>query len=246
MVRPLRSIARQARMLWVEAPLAMLAVPAVTMSVLAYTGRLGSGRVHYLALWFTALLVGIVLLGLAGLAPHRQAETFRRSGILATDRLTGVEFETRLKSLFEHQGFSVDTTATSGDFGADLVLLRDGERTVVQAKRYSGSVGLSSVQEAVAALAHSGATSAIVVTNSWFTKAAKQLAASNGVQLVERSELTAMLATQGGDVGVVTGWRLLVEQVTYGIVPLLRIAWRLVCVGVTILRVIMRGLVAWR
>jgi restriction system protein len=233
--------------MWADAPLVMVAVPAATMTVLAYDGRMGSGRVHELALWVTAALGAIILLGVVGVAPRFMSDEYQRSGIQTVDEMDGVEFEHRLQSLYEYLGYTVETTSVSGDYGADLVLVKDGERSVVQAKRYSGNVGLEAVQQAVTALAHYNATFAIVASNSYYTKAAQQLAASNNVTLIDRGALTAMLAAQSDDVPERVGLNLLLAQVACGVGPLLRAVWRLVYLGVRILWGTVRvGLALWR
>ena len=103
--------------------------------------------------------------------------------------MTGEEFEEYLKAQFERQGFKVKLTPGSNDYGADLVLNRNGEVTVVQAKRYQGNVGNKAVQEIVAAQAYYGADRAMVVTNSYFTNPAKKLAEANDVELWDRDNL---------------------------------------------------------
>jgi restriction system protein len=90
-------------------------------------------------------------------------------------------------------GYSVQATPVSGDWGADLILTRDGERTVVQAKRYTKSVGLEAVQEAVTARAKYHCSRSIVVTNSTFTRQARELAFANGTELWDREKLTKEL-----------------------------------------------------
>lgn len=65
------------------------------------------------------------------------------------DQLTGVEFEEFLAGLFRAQGYAAELTPTTGGYGADLILSKDGRRIAVQAKRYMGSVGVQAVQEAL-------------------------------------------------------------------------------------------------
>ena len=72
-------------------------------------------------------------------------------GISSVDRMSGTEFEDLLAHLFSKMGYQVMPTRTTGDQGGDLVLEKFGERTVVQAKRSSGTVGNSAIQEVVAA-----------------------------------------------------------------------------------------------
>lgn len=44
-------------------------------------------------------------------------------------------------------GFKVQRTAATGDFGADLLIKKDGRMIAVQAKRYNKSVGVEAVQQ---------------------------------------------------------------------------------------------------
>jgi restriction system protein len=119
----------------------------------------------------------------------------RRPTIGDVDAMGGVEFEHFLGSLFRAMGYQVQVTQASGDQGADLVLEKFGDRTVVQAKRYSATVSNSAVQEAVAAKAHYRSRHALVVTSSSFTTSALALAASNGVDLWDRGRLESMIST---------------------------------------------------
>lgn len=110
----------------------------------------------------------------------------RRSGMLQVDQMKGKEFEDYLRVLFLEQGYQVQMTPTTGDYGADLILSKSGQRIAVQAKRYKKNVGLKAVQEVSTAKLHYKADECWVVTNSGYTEPAKNLAASNGVKLVDR------------------------------------------------------------
>ena len=87
----------------------------------------------------------------------------------------------------------VATTKSTGDQGADLVLEGRKERAVVQTKRYKGKVGNWAVQEVLAAKGFYAAQRALVVTNSSYSHSARELAAANGVELLDRSDLAKML-----------------------------------------------------
>lgn len=117
----------------------------------------------------------------------------RKAGIKEIDAMTGEEFEQYLGHLFKKRGFKISYTKASGDFGADLILEDREDIIVVQAKRYSGSVGVKAVQEIVGALKMYDATQAWVVTNSYFTKQAETLAMTNEVYLIDRDELIDMI-----------------------------------------------------
>ena len=107
--------------------------------------------------------------------------------------VTGVDFENVLKELYEQKGYLVETTKTTGDQGADLVIEKGGIRTVVQAKYYSSPVGNAAVQEVVAAIKFYNADAGIVVTNNSFTDAAKELAEANDIQLIDGILLNKMI-----------------------------------------------------
>lgn len=107
--------------------------------------------------------------------------------------MSGEEFEQRLWMLFTDLGYRVERTQYRGDFGADLVLRKGGTCTVVQAKRYAKAVGLRAVQEVVTSKAKYGCTHAIVVSNSSYTEAARDLAFLNRVELWDRERLIAEL-----------------------------------------------------
>lgn len=109
------------------------------------------------------------------------------------DKMAGLEFEHFLCDLYSKNGYKAEVTKASGDQGADLIIEKFGERTVVQAKRYSGVVTNTAIQEVVGAKAHYNCSKAMVVTNSYFTKSAMELANSNDVELVDREKLEEKL-----------------------------------------------------
>ncbi|WP_431028784.1 restriction endonuclease [Lysinibacillus sp. LZ02] len=122
-----------------------------------------------------------------------ESSRLRKAGIAEVDQMTGEAFERFLGELFKRRGFKVSYTATSGDYGADLVLKDGKDIIVVQAKRYSSSVGVKAVQEIIGAIRMYNATEAWVVTNSYFTKQAVKLANINDVYLIDRKELIDMI-----------------------------------------------------
>jgi len=109
------------------------------------------------------------------------------------DEMSGHQFERAMGEIFRKQGFKVEVTKGSGDQGADLILESKGRRIVVQTKRWASNVSNDAVQEVVAAKKFYGATEAMVVATSDYTKSAKALAEANGVQLVARPQLAGWL-----------------------------------------------------
>lgn len=105
----------------------------------------------------------------------------------------GLEFEEFLHKFYTNNDYSVTRTPKTGDQGADLVLAKNGEVTVVQAKFYNSPVGNGAVQEVVAAKGFYNADRAIVVTNNVFTKSAMDLALANNVSLIDGNTLINMI-----------------------------------------------------
>ncbi|WP_054941722.1 restriction endonuclease [Paenibacillus ihuae] len=144
------------------------------------------------------VVVGVVL-GLAIVTlimrniGNKRDERLKRSGIADIDKMEGIQFEKYLGHLFRAQGYKCEVTKAAGDYGADLIIQKDGKKIVVQAKRYSKNVGIKAVQEAQASIAHYGASEAWVVSNSDYTAAAYDLAKSNRVKLINREALIEMI-----------------------------------------------------
>lgn len=117
------------------------------------------------------------------------------SGILQVDEMTGKEFEKFLAVHFRNCGYSVTLTQDSQDYGADLILYKDGSKTVVQAKISKNPVGIKAVQEVAGAVRHYKGNKGRVITNNRFTENAYKLAKSNEVELWDRKELIEFLLT---------------------------------------------------
>jgi len=108
---------------------------------------------------------------------------------------TGYEFEHYLRNVFEKLGFEAQVTKASGDQGADLIIQKQGEITVVQAKYYTGSVGNKAVQEITGAINFYNAHKGMVVTNSYYTKSAIILAKANNIVLIDGDGLSNLKET---------------------------------------------------
>ncbi|MDR3712038.1 MAG: restriction endonuclease [Puia sp.] len=109
------------------------------------------------------------------------------------DAMNGYDFEKFLAEVFQTAGYDVEGTKLSGDQGADLFATRFGKKIVIQAKNYSGNVGNTAVQEALSAKSFYACDEAMVVTNSYFTKSAIELAKATSVRLIDRPDLQKYL-----------------------------------------------------
>ena len=138
------------------------------------------------------IVLGIVI-AVRMILNQQREERLRRSGIYDIDKMDGRQFELYLGLLFKALGYKTEVTRSAGDYGADLVIEKNGVRTVVQAKCYAKNVGIDAVQQVQASKAHYKAAQAWVVTNRGFTEAAENLAKSNGVTLIGRERLIEMM-----------------------------------------------------
>ena len=156
------------------------------VSMYLYTQSI-EGTVVVLVSGFIGMMV------IAKTIQHKKWKKLNQSGILQVDQMSGAEFEEFLRLRYKAEGYTVHKTPYTGDYGADLILEKGRQKIAVQAKRYKSNVGIKAVQEISAAKLHYGANEAWVVTNSFFTKAAAELAKSNKVKLVNRDELVEIL-----------------------------------------------------
>lgn len=124
---------------------------------------------------------------------RKRERTYFESGMADVDKLTGEEFEYFLSYYFKNLGFQTRVTPDTNDYGADIVAEKDGEKIVVQAKRYKGRVGVAAVQEVFGSKSFYKADKAMVVTSGYFTPNAKNLAAECGVELWDRDKLKAVM-----------------------------------------------------
>lgn len=140
------------------------------------------------AVWIIVGLIAAILL-FKLLLKWINKQRYLSSALSDLDKLSGESFEEYLMYMFRRQGYRVKLTDQTNDYGADLIMTKDGIKTVAQAKRYRGRVGVEAVQQIVAAKAYYKADQCLVVTNSFFTPNAINLAKANGVTLIDRNEL---------------------------------------------------------
>ena len=149
-------------------------------------------RTIILATWPIWALIVVVALGKLAYQLWEK-QKLAKSGIAEIDQMGGKTFEKYLEVLFEKLGYRVERTRYVGDYGADLVTAKDGVKTVIQAKRYKSKAGVKAIQEAVAAKGYYDCSKAMVVTNSFFTQPAIELARRNQVELWDRNKLVSAL-----------------------------------------------------
>jgi restriction system protein len=105
------------------------------------------------------------------------------------ERMDPYDFEKLCASILYDQGWATKLHGGSGDQGIDVEARKGGKLVVIQCKKYSSPVGNKAVQEALAGKVHIKADYAAVVTNTTYTKGARELGATTGVHLLHYVDL---------------------------------------------------------
>jgi restriction system protein len=112
-------------------------------------------------------------------------------------KLSPTEFEHLVRQLFIAMGAEAWTTIPSKDGGVDAVAtsknLFFGGVCLIQAKRWTGLVGLESVHALTGVMADHNATTGVLVTTSWFGRASEQFAKRNRITLINGAELKQLI-----------------------------------------------------
>ncbi len=105
------------------------------------------------------------------------------------------DFERLVSEAFRRQGYTVEETGLGGaDGGIDLILRRNGKRTLVQCKQWKrDKVPVNVVREMYGLLAHHGADEVRIATLGGYTPDATRFAAGKPIELIDGATLLAMI-----------------------------------------------------
>ncbi|MCT2535237.1 restriction endonuclease [Aquibacillus koreensis] len=109
------------------------------------------------------------------------------------DQMTESEFVELLYHLFKQQGYYVNRSPGPPDYGADLILRKGEEVTVVRAIRSENKVGMSALNEVNQSNKYFHVNSKWIITNSSYTKVVINQAEKSDVKLLSREDLLDML-----------------------------------------------------
>ena len=143
-----------------------------------------------------AFLIGA---GISAYGRHKRAALFadiqQSSSLSVLNGMVWQEFEMLVGEAFRRKGYTVTETGGGGaDGGVDLVLRKDGEKFLVQCKQWKAfKVGVTTIRELYGVMAAGGAAGGFVVTSGAFTPEAKSFAEGRNIDLIDGSELTAMI-----------------------------------------------------
>lgn len=152
------------------------------------------------------LALTIVVLGVWFMAmPFRIMDSLRLRrvrGLRDIQAMHWRELEWLVAEAYRRQGYTVRETPDGPDGGVDLILVKNGEKTLVQCKQWrKWSVGVRQVRELYGVMASEGASNGIVVSCGEYTHATCDFARNKPLELVNGERLTAMIsAVQEGRV----------------------------------------------
>ena len=106
--------------------------------------------------------------------------------------MSGWEFEKEIAKLYEHQGYRASITKGSGDGGIDIVLYKDGVKSVVQCKNHHKPIGPASVRDLYGAMAHERVKKGIFISSNGYTRGAKEFSMAKQISLLDINDVIRM------------------------------------------------------
>jgi restriction system protein len=137
--------------------------------------------------YFPAIFFGLLALGSALFAAQRRRLVDDQQSLESLRATSWKEFEYLVAEAYRRQGFVVEYSLGKGaDGGVDLVLRKDGRKSLVQCKQWKVfSVGSPIVQQMFGIMTAEGANEVIVVTSGRFTADARGFAQGKPIRLVD-------------------------------------------------------------
>jgi HJR/Mrr/RecB family endonuclease len=163
----------------------------ILLTAILYTNHVGHFIKEHSILEFAYIalaLLGLIFLIMA-LRKFTRLRAIQHRAYTLPSNMSGIEFERYIASLLPSQGYTHVQLTERYDLGIDIIAEKEGLLWGIQVKRYSAPVKLAAVRQAVAALKHYDCDQAMVITNSSFSPAARDLAASNSCVLIDGQQL---------------------------------------------------------
>lgn len=153
-----------------------------------------SRALEVVSLGWLAICALAALLSFLG-ARRRRWLLDTRTGLESLASLGWPDFERLVGEAFRREGYAVEESGLGGaDGGIDLVLRRDGRRTLVQCKQWRRhKVPVNVVREMYGLLAHHGADAVCIAALGGFTPDAGRFAQGKPIRLIDGAELLGMI-----------------------------------------------------
>lgn len=121
-----------------------------------------------------------------------QNSSYKQLDLEDISTMSWIDFEVYVWKLFNDIWYSITWTSASWDQWADLIASKNWKTTIIQVKRYNSNVWNKAVQEVIWAIKYYNWDNWCVVTNSKYTKSAKELAQKNNIILIEWYDLNKL------------------------------------------------------
>lgn len=127
---------------------------------------------------------------------HRIKLLDKQSGIESIRDMSWQDFELLVGEAFRRKGFEVRENGGGGaDGGIDLVLTKNGKKSIVQCKRWKTfSIGVPLIRELYGVMTSERANDCIFVSSGNYTAEARLFAEDKPIWLIDGSELLEMVA----------------------------------------------------
>lgn len=167
------------------------------VAIFVQPGWQGNPTLIYILVGLSVIMAIIIVA--AALKYRAEQCKIRALDIAAIDSMDPLDFERYIAKLLQHIGFSEVRLTERYDYGVDILARKDGVVWGVQVKRYNNLVKAEAVRQVFTALVRYKCDRAMVVTNSTYSRPARELAADNNCVLIGRDELAGWIADfQGG------------------------------------------------
>jgi HJR/Mrr/RecB family endonuclease len=114
-------------------------------------------------------------------------------------QLSPREFEDMIVELYHRAGHKAKSTGAAGDHGVDVVIeAKNGEKWVVQCKRWKGSVGEPVVRDFYGVVQHEKADKGIIFTTGRYSAPAQQWAKGKPISLYDGNKLVELWSRSKG------------------------------------------------
>jgi len=167
--------AMRAFVFFVPAPLASFLIPEPISTILFF-------------------VVGTVLLAVRVGVGFWQRKNFRKkvgsvNSVEDLLNLSPTEYENMVVELYQAYGHQARRTGATGDHGVDVVIqTKNGEKWVVQCKRWRGNVGEPIVRDFYGTMQHEKADKGAVITAGRFTQQAKEWVKGKPIYLYDGAQ----------------------------------------------------------
>ena len=184
---------------WVSASLGVLAYIGLRWILPAFAGqdKLVQVVIAELSKYapFAALFFGIIAAGSAFFGAKRRRLVDEQQSIETLRGTSWKDFEYLVAEAYRRRGFSVDYSLGKGsDGGVDLLLRKDGRRSLVQCKQWKVfSVGRPVLQQMFGIMTAEGADEVTVVTSGRFTDEARAFANGKPIHLLDGPALLELV-----------------------------------------------------